>query len=161
VDENWGIGLDNQIPWHLSSDLKRFKKTTMGHHMIMGRKTYESIGKPLSGRITIILTRDKEFIPDVCDSPDCFVMSSVDDAISFINASGDDEVFIIGGGDIYEQCLHIADRIYLTQVHVSANVDTFFPKLNAGDWNISFSEYYTKSDNDQYPYTYKLLEKIK
>lgn len=154
MDENRGIGLEGEIPWHLSADLRRFKALTMGHHLIMGRKTFESIGRPLPGRTTIIITRNPGFQPD-----GCLVVHSLDRAINLAQLNSDDEVFIIGGGEIFEQSLEFADRIYLTLVHTHQPADVFFPEYNQDDWQVQESEYLPADESNQYPSTFMILEK--
>ena len=109
IGNNGEIGNKGQLLWHLPADLKKFKQTTMGHHMIMGRKTFESIGKPLPGRTTIIVTRNKDYAVN-----GCLVTSSVEEAIGVAKQAGEQEVMIVGGGEIYKQSLPLAQRIYLT-----------------------------------------------
>src|ERR1700741_1047934 len=106
IDENYGIGKDNQLMWHLPADLKFFKEKTMGHHMIMGRKTYESIGKPLPGRTTVIITRDKNYRAE-----GCIVVHSLEEAIEKAKINGDTEAMITGGAEIYRQAIPLTDII--------------------------------------------------
>ncbi|NVO08726.1 MAG: dihydrofolate reductase [Bacteroidales bacterium] len=127
VAENQIIGYNNQLLWHIKEDLQRFKSLTLGHHIIMGRKTYDSIGRPLPGRTNVVITRDKNYQAD-----GCIVVNSLEDALNI--ASQDSEVFIIGGGDIYRQTLSLADRIYFTRIHASFSGDTFFPELDLKEW---------------------------
>jgi len=122
MDEKRGIGKAGKLPWRLSSDLRRFKALTMGHHIIVGRKTFESIGKPLPGRRTVVVTRNPSLSPE-----GCLIAGSVKEAIAVAQANGETEAFVIGGGDIYAQALDVADRIYLTQVHAEVDADSFFP----------------------------------
>ena len=129
MDEQRGIGVDGHLPWYLSTDLKRFKSLTMGHHMIMGRKTYQSIGRPLPGRTTIVVTRNPGFQPE-----GCMVARSLETAIEFARFDNEDEVFIIGGGDLFDQAINMADRIYLTQVHASLKTDVYFPEITPEEW---------------------------
>lgn len=129
VDENMGIGFENQIPWHLPADLARFKKLTMGHHLVVGRKTYESIGSALPGRMMIVLTRNQEF-----NAPDCKTAETLDDALKLAEKRGEKEVFIIGGAEIYREALPLADRLYLTLVYTSAKADAYFPQFEESDW---------------------------
>ena len=121
VSENGIIGLDNQLIWRLPDDLKRFKKLTLGHPMIMGRKTFESIGKPLPGRQSIIVTRDEDF-----SFEGTIVVHSVQEAIEVAKKIETEEAFIIGGGDIYRQVQGNCDRLYITEVHTQTQGDTFF-----------------------------------
>ncbi len=127
VAENQVIGYNNQLLWHIKEDLQRFKSLTLGHHIIMGRKTYDSIGRPLPGRTNVVITRDKNYQAD-----GCMVVNSLEDALNM--AHQDSEVFIIGGGDIYRQTLHLVNRIYLTRIHASFSGDTFFPELDLKEW---------------------------
>ncbi len=127
VAENQVIGFDNHLLWHISEDLKRFKSITLGHHVIMGRKTYESVGKPLPGRINIVVSRKENYKVE-----GCLVAKSIDDALEL--AKEDSEVFIIGGGDIYKQALPLTEKIYFTRVHAGFPGDTFFPELNLSEW---------------------------
>src|SRR5262245_66241867 len=119
-----GIGKNQRLPWRLSSDLKRFKQLTMGHHIVMGRKTFESIGKPLPGRRTVIVTR-QSYSAEGCD-----VVHSIDEAIRLCVERTEPEVFICGGAEIYAATLRLTDRIYLTQVEAMVDADTFFPPFD-------------------------------
>lgn len=127
VAENQVIGYNNQLLWHIKEDLQRFKSLTLGHHIIMGRKTYESIGKALPGRVSVIISRQDNF-----KAEGGIVVKTIDEA--FEVAKDDNEVFIIGGGEIYKQVLPMADRIYFTRVHASYPGDTFFPELDFLEW---------------------------
>ncbi|MFL7814349.1 MAG: dihydrofolate reductase [Anaerolineales bacterium] len=129
LDENDGIGFQNSIPWHLPSDLARFKKLTMGHHLILGRKTYLSIGKPLPGRVMIVLSRNPDFKPD-----GILRVNSLSEALDLAIGRGEKEVFVVGGAEVYRESLESADRFYLTRVHTRSEVDTFFPEWNEADW---------------------------
>jgi dihydrofolate reductase len=147
VAENDAIGFDNHLLWHISEDLKRFKSLTTGHHVIMGRKTYESVGKPLPGRVNIVISRQENYRVD-----GCLVANSFEEALEL--AKLDSEVFIIGGGEIYKQALPITDKIYLTRVHAGFAGDTFFPELNLSEWT---SESITKgkpANDDGLGYTF-------
>ncbi len=152
IDENWGIGKDNRLPWHIPSDLRRFQQLTMGHHIIMGRKTYESIGKNLPGRQTIVLTRN----PTI-QSKECIIAHSMDEALNFAQKAGEKEVFIIGGGNVFEQVLPIADRIYLTIVHDTFEVDTYFPKIKEHEWVEIETARYPITESNPHSYTFKIL----
>src|SRR5215469_5276330 len=123
MDESQGIGVNNRLPWRLSADLKRFKALTMGHHIIVGRHTFESIGKPLPGRHTIILTNRHDFRADGCATAD-----SLDAALNLARQDGESEVFVCGGARVFQDALPIADRFYLTVVHANVAADTFFPQ---------------------------------
>jgi dihydrofolate reductase len=121
VAENGGIGLNNNLLWHLPDDLKRFKKLTMGKPVIMGRKTFESIGKPLPGRVNIVISRNEEF-----SSEGIIVVSSFANALEAAAETDPDEVFIIGGGAIYKETMGKTDRLYITKVQATPDADTFF-----------------------------------
>ena len=133
--ENGVIGVDNRLPWRLPADLQRFKRLTMGHHLIMGRKTYESIGRPLPGRITVVLTRSAGI-----DVPGVLVARSLDDAFAQAAARDDDEPFVCGGADVYAQALGACDRCYLTVVQRQYTGDAIFPGLDADKWQLVDSE---------------------
>ncbi len=121
------IGVRNSLPWHLPEDLKHFKTLTMGHHIIMGRKTYESIGRPLPGRVTVIVSRDPDY-----SVPGCLTAPSIDAALE---ACGDDsEVFIVGGANVYAQALARAHRLYLTEIDQSVAGDAWFPAFDRDNW---------------------------
>nr|AIA14187.1 Dihydrofolate reductase [uncultured bacterium] len=154
MDEKRGIGKDGGLPWRLSSDLKRFRELTMGHHIIVGRKTFESIGKPLPGRQMIIVTRNESFAPE-----GCFSVHSISDAISFAKERGESELFICGGAEIYAETLGAADRLYLTLVHADCDADTFFPDCNSGEWIETESEHHAADEKNQYSFTFKVLER--
>ena len=125
MDQNRVIGIDNKLPWRLPADLAHFKALTMGHHMVMGRKTYESLpgGKPLPGRTSVIVTRDAAF-----SAPGCIVAHSLDEAVAA--CAGDDEAFFIGGADMYRQALDVAQRLYLTEVKTAVAGDAWFPEFD-------------------------------
>ncbi|BCB27132.1 dihydrofolate reductase [Sulfurimicrobium lacus] len=129
IDRNRVIGVDNKLPWRLPADLAHFKALTMGHHMVMGRKTYESLpgGKPLPGRISVIVTRDAAF-----SAPGCVVVHSLEEAVAA--CAGDDEAFFIGGADMYRQALDVAQRIYLTEVKTAVAGDAWFPDFDRSVW---------------------------
>jgi dihydrofolate reductase len=129
LDEGGGIGFENQIPWHLPGDLSRFKKLTMGHHLILGRKTYQSIGKPLPGRKMIVLSRNPEY-----ELADGQVASSLQDALEMAGDAGESEAFVIGGGELYQVALPLAERMYLTHVHTTIQADVFFPAFDSDNW---------------------------
>jgi dihydrofolate reductase len=155
MDETRGIGVDGRLPWHLPADLKRFKSLTMGHHLIMGRKTFASIGRPLPGRTTIIVTRDQSFQPE-----GCLVAHSLETALEFARLDLEDDVFVIGGAEIFVQAIELADRIYLTQVHSSLPADVYFPEFAAADWQETDSEYHPADEKNRYPFTYKTLARV-
>jgi dihydrofolate reductase len=154
MDEKRGIGKGGRLPWRLSSDLKRFKALTMGHHIVVGRKTFESIGRPLPGRRTIVVTRNPGLTPE-----GCLIAGSVQEAIGIAKANGENEAFVIGGGDIYAQAIDVADRIYLTQIHTEVDADTFFPELDLDSWVEKESSYQPADEKNEHAFTFKLLER--
>ena len=148
TSENNVIGVDNKLPWSISEDLKRFKKLTMGNTVIMGRKTYESIGKPLSGRVNIVVSRDTNLT-----IPGCIVVDNIEKAIT--KSDKNKEIFIIGGGEIYKNSINFVDKIYMTRIHQEVEGDTTFPILNDG-WVVKERE-----ENDGYSFITYEYETIK
>ena len=147
------IGVDGDLPWRLPEDLKRFKSITMGKPMIMGRTTFESIGRALPGRRSIVLSRQAGF-----EAPDCDVVSSVADALKI---AGDvEEVMIIGGGDIYRQFLPMADRIYFTRIDAHIEGDTRFPEIDLEDWKVMESAKYPAGDEREHGFSIDVLERV-
>ncbi len=124
---NRTIGINNTLPWRCPEDLKHFKALTMGHHMIMGRKTFESIGKPLPGRTTVVVTRNRELKIE-----GCIIAHSLQNAI--VACGNDEEIFIVGGADLYAQALPLVDTLYITEIHQDVNGDAHFPELNPAEW---------------------------
>ncbi len=146
------IGAKGDLPWRLSADLKRFKALTMGKPIVMGRKTYESIGRPLPGRRNIVITRNSDFVADGCD-----VVSSIDAAV---DAAGDaDEIMIIGGSHIYEAFLPRADRIYLTRVQAEVEGDAYLPKFNDDDWRETAVEEHSADESNDYGVIFSIFER--
>lgn len=121
------IGIHNTLPWHLPEDLKRFRALTMGHHIIMGRKTYESLGRLLPGRTTVIVTRNKQYTVE-----GALIANGLDEAIAVCKE--DDEVFIIGGAELYQDALKVANKLYITEIDLEVKGDAFFPKINLSAW---------------------------
>ncbi len=139
------IGVAGDLPWHLSDDLKRFKALTMGKPIVMGRKTFESIGRALPGRQNIVITRQPDFSAEGCD-----VVASVEAAIA--KAANADEVMVIGGGEIYRLFLPLAERIYLTRVNVEVEGDTLFPELDANSWQEVSREAHVASESNDHDF---------
>lgn len=129
IGKNREIGNDGQMLWHVSEDFKNFKKITMNHHMIMGRKTFESIGRPLPGRTTIIVTRDKDYTQE-----NCLIAHSTTQAIELAQKAGENEIFVCGGAQIYEQFLPLTEKLYLSKVDFEGPADTFFPEYGNYKW---------------------------
>ena len=147
------IGKDNQLIWHLPADLKHFKQLTMGHPILMGRKTYESIGKPLPGRTSIIITRQEDF-----QAEGCIVVHSVQEAIAKAKEL-DDQVYIIGGAEIYKQALPLTDCIELTKIHHHFEGDTYFPEIKESEWEVVAEENHTPDEKNKYNYTFLTLKR--
>lgn len=150
ISKNRVIGDSNKLIWHLPADLKRFKEVTTGHPIVMGRKTYESIGRPLPNRRNIIITRDENYEVDGCE-----VVNSIEEALLLTNS----DCFIIGGGEIYKQTLHIATQIYLTQVDEDFDGDTTFPELPPS-WYVSNKEDFESDEKNPYNYSFIFYEKF-
>lgn len=155
MSENYVIGIDNQLPWHLPADLKHFKSLTTGHPILMGRKTYESIGRPLPNRTNIILTRNPSY-----QAPNCVVVTSIDEAIATAIEQNNQEIFIIGGAHVYEQLMPRIEKIYLTIVHQDFEGDAYFPALAETDWTEISSELHQPDAENEYAYSFIELERI-
>lgn len=153
MSENGVIGRDGDLPWRLSADLKRFKKITMGHHIVMGRKTYESIGRLLPGRTSVILTRQ----PDLT-AEGAVVAHSLDEALEI--ARDDDEVFVIGGAELYDRALPRVDRIYLTLVNAHVAGDTTFPEFEPSDWKVIEKTSHDADQRNELPHTFTILDRV-
>jgi len=149
VAENGVIGKDNQLLWRLSDDLKQFKALTSGHAVIMGRKTFDSIGKPLPKRTNIVITRQDK----VSEDTSVLVANSIERAVEMAKElKGNDEIFIIGGGNIYEQSLAITDKVYLTEVKTTIDGDTYFPDLSKDEWEEISRKSYQKGEKNEYDF---------
>ena len=155
MGRNRAIGYKNTLPWRLPTDLQRFKQLTLGHHMIMGRKTFESIGRPLPGRTSIIITRQKDF-----QAEGCLIAHSLDAAIELAKSRGEQEAFIIGGAEIYAQALSIADRMYLTLVEAEPEADTFFPEFDKTNWRLVNEKYLEADENNLSALVFSDVKKI-
>jgi dihydrofolate reductase len=151
------IGKDNQLIWKLSSDLKRFKNLTSGHYILMGRKTYESLGKPLPNRTHLIITRNPDFeIPD-----GHFAFSSVEEAFIFCNKLGVEQLFIIGGGQIYQETINTCDILEITEVDTTPEGDTFFPEIDPAVWKEAERESFLADEKNEHPFAFVTYKKIK
>lgn len=149
ASKNNALGKNNDLLWHLPDDFKRFKKLTSGHKIIMGRKTFESLPKPLPNRTHIIITRDKDY---QVDFESCIVVHSIEAAIKLVE--NDETSFVIGGGEIYRQSEKFANRIELTRVHKAFEADTFFPEIDLNDWELIAEKYHPRDDKHIYDFTY-------
>lgn len=155
VSEDWGIGKDNELLWHISEDLKRFKKLTLGNTVIMGKKTWESLPRrPLTGRKNIVLTDDPQERIEFC-----VTAYSIEDALS--KCTKDEEIFIMGGGSIYRQFMPLADRLFITHVHKQAPADIYFPEIDLSIWEEVEKEEFRANENNSIPYTYTIYERKK
>ncbi|MBK5286076.1 MAG: dihydrofolate reductase [Bacteroidia bacterium] len=155
VSENNIIGRNNSLPWHLPADMKYFREKTMGHCVIMGRKNYNSIPEkfsPLSGRTNIIVTRQNNF-----SAPGCIVVHSLQEAIEEAKKKNDNEIFIIGGGDIFKQSIILADKIYLTRIHSVIEGDVLFPEINLKEWKEEIIEHHNADEKNKFDYSFITL----
>ena len=152
--KNRVIGADGRIPWHLPDELKLFKRLTMGRHIIMGRKTYESIARVLPGRTTVIVTRQTDYAV-----PGAIVAHTLGDAIGA--CAGDDEIFVIGGGELYEKALPLAGRIYLTVVDAAPPGDTYMPAIDSGEWRELSTEAFAADERHRFGYRHSVLERVR
>jgi dihydrofolate reductase len=155
VAKNNVIGSDNQIPWYLPADFAWFKRVTMGHAIIMGRKCFRSIGRPLPKRTNIVITRDPFFVAD-----GVVVVHSIEQALEFAHDAGETEAFIIGGGEIYRQSLEYWDKAYITDVDLEVDGDVFFPSLTKEDWIEISREPHDADEKNEVGYTFRVLEKV-
>ena len=159
VAENGVIGKNNQLPWHLPTDMKYFRDTTMGHCVIMGRKNYDSIPlkyRPLDGRTNIVVTRQKDFKAEAC-----VVVNSVEGGLSEAKKKNEPEVFIIGGADIFKQTIAIADKIYYTKIFHSFDGDVFFPEIDESKWKLVSKQDMQPDAKNKFPFSFCVYEKVK
>jgi len=153
MDRNGAIGKNNQLPWHLPEDLKFFKKVTMGHPIAMGRKTHESIGRVLPGRENIVITRQPNY---QCEG--CTVFYSIDDFVSYSQKQLN-EIFVIGGAEIFRETFPFADRLYITYIDETFAGDTFFPDFNQDDWELTSVEKGIRDVKNPFDYEFRILER--
>ncbi|AMC10917.1 hypothetical protein Lupro_06505 [Lutibacter profundi] len=153
VAENNALGKDNKLIWHLPADLKRFKKVTANHHVIMGRKTFESLGKPLPNRTNIIVTRNTNFT-----AQNCIVVNSLQQALESVK--NDESPFILGGAEIYKQAIKIADKLDITFVHHKFEADVFFPEINKSIWKETSRKNFKADEKNNYNYSFVTFERI-
>ena len=152
--ENNVIGINNKLPWHLKDDLQNFKKITMGHHMLMGRKTFESIGKALPGRMSLVISSEPKAVTD-----QVVWFSSIFRAIKFAERAGETELFIIGGEKIFKSALSLADRIYLTEVKGDVKGDTYFPQLSLKNWKLVSEQTFAKNADNDHAFDFRVLDR--
>ena len=148
MDQNRLIGNNNSLPWYLPADLAFFKRTTMGKPMIMGRKTFDSIGRPLPGRQNIVITRDSTFSAQGCD-----IANSIEEAMSLVSEEKQ-EAMLIGGASLYLQMLEQADTLYITQIHHTFSGDTWFPEMDMGQWSEVYREDFEVDEKNLHPYSF-------
>ncbi|HQE33173.1 diacylglycerol kinase [Flavobacterium alvei] len=148
VAENNALGKNNDLLWHLPKDFKRFKEITSGHHIIMGRKTFESFPKPLPNRTHVIITRQKDYVHE-----GCIVVQDLESAIAVCPKNED--AFVIGGGEIYSQSIHLADQLDITRVHHSFEADVYFPEINSKIWELTSEIFNHKDEKHLYDYTFQ------
>lgn len=153
MDRNGLIGKENDLPWHLPADLKYFKQVTMGHTIIMGRKTYESIGKPLPGRKNVILTHNNRLHVE-----GCVVVHSVSEALEQTKSDG--EIFVIGGANVFKAFYDVADRLYITEIHHEFEGDTYFTEMNMNEWQCISSTEGQLDEKNRYPHTFIVYKRI-
>jgi dihydrofolate reductase len=154
ADENNVIGKDNKLPWHLPQDLKYFKNQTWGLPILMGRKTFESIGKPLQGRKNIVITRNEDWQHDGVD-----VVHTFEEAIEKAKGFDVKEIFVIGGAEIFKTTFDKADRIYLTRIHHQFEGDTYFPEVSTTNWNLTQQRFCHADEKNIYSHTYQVWER--
>lgn len=148
------IGFENQLLWHLPKDLKHFKDLTLGHPVIMGRKTYESIGKPLPNRTNIVISRKNDWFEE-----GVLIVGSIKEAVKFARKI-DEDIFIIGGGNIYEQTMDVADKLEVTLVKADLEADTYFPKIDEKTWKKMNEVFHEKDEKNQYDFYFQTYEKV-
>ena len=157
VSENNAIGIHNSLPWHLPEDLKFFKRKTTGKPVIMGRKTYESLGKPLPGRLNIVLSEN----PALTLPEGVLKFADINAAIERLQNENTEEAFIIGGGKIFETCMPLADRLYITRVHaIIEDADAFFPVVDHTHWRLVWEENHPADEQHKYAFSFQQFERI-
>ena len=154
ADLDGGIGKDGGVPWHLNGDLKQFKLLSMGHHLLMGRKTYQSIGRALPGRQAIILTRQSDFTAN-----GSLVVSSPGEAFVLAESRGENELFVIGGGEIFAQTITAAQRMYLTRVNTRASCDVYFPLIDSYEWVVLETGYHPQDAHNDHSYIFSRVDR--
>jgi dihydrofolate reductase len=159
MDENRGIGYQNRLPWRLSADMKHFKSITMGHHLVMGRKTFQSIGRALSGRTMIVLSRQAGYASVLPEG--CLTARSLEEALDLARERGETEVFVIGGAEVYRSALPLADRIYLTRVYATVPADVHFPEIRQEDWAPGEVRLFGADEQNQHPFSMVVLERAR
>ena len=152
ISDNHVIGREGQLPWHLSADLKRFKRLTMGHHIVMGRKTYDSIGRQLPGRTSVVLTRQTDWAVEG-------VLTATDFESALTLTGDDEEVFVIGGSQIYQLALPLVDRLYVTRVHATVQGDTYFPEITSEQWQLQQTDSFAADEKNDHAYSFLIYQR--
>lgn len=152
VAENGVIGREGDLPWHLPEDLKAFKRRTVGHTLVMGRKTFDSIGRPLPRRRSVVLSRNPEL-----EIPGAETAGSLEEALERL--AGEEEVFVVGGAEVYRRALPKADRLLLTRVHASVEGDTFFPEIDPDAWRLAEEERHPADEKHAFPFSFQTYER--
>ncbi len=159
MGENRAIGRGGDLPWHIRSDMKFFRKVTMGHPVLMGRRTFKSLPRVLDGRLNIVLTRDEGFV-----APSAVMAHSLEEGLQAARAScartGSDEIMVIGGEDVFREVLPQTGRIYLTEVHAAPEADTWFPELDPSEWRETFRERHEAGPHDDHAFSFVILERV-
>lgn len=158
ISQNKVIGKDNDLPWHLPDDMKYFMQTTKGHHVIMGRKNYDSIPekfRPLPNRINIVVTRQKELV-----APNCIIVNSIEKGLEIAATHGEAEAFIIGGSEIYNQGFVMASRLYLTEIHSHIEGDIYFPEFNKNQWKEVSRKHHSTDERHKYSFDFVVYERV-
>jgi dihydrofolate reductase len=156
VAENGVIGRDGKLPWHLSDDLRRFRELTMGHTIVMGRRTWESIGRALPGRRTIVVSRQPGYR---IDADGAAVAASLDEALRMVEAAGDDDVFVVGGAGLYREAIPRADRLYVTRVLAKVDGDTSFPPYDPSGWRLISTACHPVDAKNEFPFRFEAYER--
>lgn len=156
ASENQVIGIDNKLPWHMPADLKYFKSHTLGKPIIMGRKTFESVGKPLPGRHNIVITRQPDY-----EQEGVFVVPSIEAAIDKARTFEGSELFITGGTEIFKQALPLVQRVYLTRIHTVVEGDAHFPVIHEPEWTLVKEDAHQPDEKNKYPYSFQVWERRK
>jgi dihydrofolate reductase len=154
VDERGGIGRGGRLPWHLSDDLKNFRALTLGHHVLMGRKTYRSAQGKMPGRKLMVLSRDTDFRAD-----DAITYPDLEAAVAAATAAGEDELFVIGGAQVFAQALPLAARFYLTRVFVDADCDVFFPEFDISEWKLTEQRDFVAGEKNDFGFSILRLDR--
>lgn len=154
ASSNNAIGKNNDMPWHMPADLKHFKSITSGHHIIMGRKNYQSIGRPLPNRTNVIITSNRQFY-----AAGCKIVHSLEDALTIAHEARETEAFIIGGGSIYDLAMPVIDKIYFTEIHAQIEGDVFFPTLSEERWTCVQEEFHPADQKNPFDYTFKIFQR--